>query len=124
MSKVEAVREMLCKFGYAIAHGDNPSAGELARRIDALYREGCPKCGETGMIDRLTTTAWRCHCGHEWSTPAEQDSTGEAQITQWACGGCGATVNGRQNYCPECGGTLTKGDKDCNGHCNCQQRGQ
>ena len=56
-------------------------------------------------------------------TPAE-DSTGEAQITQWACGGCGATVNGRQNYCPECGGTLTKGDKDCNGHCNCQQRGQ
>ena len=41
MSKVEAVREMLCKFGYAIAHGDNPSAGELARCIDALYREGC-----------------------------------------------------------------------------------
>ena len=81
MSKVEAVREMLCKFGYAIAHGDNPSAGELARRIDALYREGCPKCGETGMIDRLTTTAWRCHCGHEWSTPAEQD-------TQEGCEGC------------------------------------
>jgi len=67
----------------------------------------------------------KCHSPAHYEDPsAEQDSTGEAQITQWACGGCGATVNGRQNYCPECGGTLTKGDKDCNGHCNCQQRGQ
>jgi len=120
MSKVEAVREMLCKFGYAIAHGDNPSAGELARRIDALYREGCPKCGETGMIDRLTTTAWRCHCGHEWSTPAEQDTQ-----KCWTCDGTGGVfyTDGSGDYdcaekptpCPDCNGTgrqdTQKGEK-------------
>ena len=83
-----------------------------------------------------------------------------AGITQWACNWCGTSVNGRWNYCPECGkgvysaptdtaqdgcecdiyaideidcmarkcpecgGTLTKGDENCHGHCNCQQRGQ
>jgi len=86
--------------------------------------KGCGECDGSGWKEGIVRCIECNSDGSKKRTPAEQDSTGEAQITQWACGGCGATVNGRQNYCPECGGTLTKGDKDCNGHCNCQQRGQ
>ena len=87
-------------------------------------QEGCGECDGSGWKEGIVRCIECNSDGSKKRTPAEQDSTGEAQITQWACGGCGATVNGRQNYCPECGGTLTKGDEDCNGHCNCQQRGQ
>ena len=86
--------------------------------------KGCGECDGSGWKEGIVRCIECNSDGSKKRTPAEQDSTGEAQITQWACGGCGATVNGRQNYCPECGGTLTKGDEDCNGHCNCQQRGQ
>ena len=89
------------------------------------------KYGEMEELDDCYVTCRSCGCCGKVMESLEQavevwnrrPPAIDRDITQWACQ-CGASVNGRQNYCPECGGTLTKGDKDCHGHCNCQQRGQ
>ena len=115
MSKVEAVREILTKHmprdcELSIKH-HVAAIEDLTDRIDALYREGCPK-GCEGFAQRLAAQ----QVDNEFptcpiiETPAEQDTQ--------KCGTCDGTggvfyTDGSGDYdcaekptpCPDCNGT-------------------